>query len=79
MERLKVRAMNQKAFIQTSDADGVKGGKGGGRVEGMETCGAMEESCQKMRKDGGVLLEIIHDLVCGANLPSSVCYQPQMM
>ena len=30
-------AINQKAFMRISDADGLKGGKGGGGVEGMET------------------------------------------
>ena len=44
-ERLNVRAINQKAFIRISDADGLKEGKGGGGVEGMETCGAMEAIC----------------------------------
>jgi hypothetical protein len=38
-----MRAMNQKAFTRMSDVSGSKAGNGGERVEGMETCGAMEE------------------------------------
>ena len=37
--------MNQNAFILISDADWLKGGNGGGGVEGMETSGAMEAIC----------------------------------
>jgi hypothetical protein len=40
--------MYQKMFTRTSDADGLKAGKGGGGVEGMETCGAMEDSCTEI-------------------------------
>jgi len=43
VDRLKTRAMNQKTFTRRSDANGLKEGKGGGGVEGMETCGAMED------------------------------------
>jgi hypothetical protein len=43
--RLEMRPRNQKTFIRISDDDGWNGGKGGGGVEGMETCGAMEASC----------------------------------
>jgi hypothetical protein len=46
--RLKARAMNQKTFTWTSDADGLNTGKGGGGVEGMETCGAMADSCTEI-------------------------------
>ena len=42
--RVRVRAMNQKTFTRTSDADGLKEGNGGGGVEGMGTCGAMDKS-----------------------------------
>jgi len=37
--------MNQKAFMRMSDGDGLNLGNGGGGVEGMETCGAIEDSC----------------------------------
>ena len=40
--------MNQKVFTQMSDANGLNTGKGGGGVEGMETCGAMEDSCTEI-------------------------------
>jgi hypothetical protein len=33
--------MNQKTFTRMSDANGLKEGKGGGGVEGMETWGAI--------------------------------------
>jgi len=38
-----MRAMNHKAFTRMSDVNGSKAGNGGGGVEGMGTCGAMEE------------------------------------
>src|SRR5216684_9114465 len=41
--RLKASAMNQNAFTRTSDVKGLNAGKGAGGVEGMETCGAMED------------------------------------
>jgi len=37
--------MNQKTFTWTSDDNGLGSGNGGGGVEGMETCGAMKDSC----------------------------------
>jgi hypothetical protein len=40
-----MRAMNQNTFMRMSDANGLKEGKGAGGMEGMETCGAMEEIC----------------------------------
>ena len=43
MERLKTRAMNQKAFGRTLDGNGLN--LGGGGVEGIATFGAMEGSC----------------------------------
>jgi hypothetical protein len=43
--RLRTREMNQKEFARMSEADGTKAGKGGGGVEGIETWGAMEDSC----------------------------------
>ena len=46
--RLKASAMNQKTFTRTSDGDGLNTGKGGGGVEGMETCGAIEDSCTEI-------------------------------
>jgi hypothetical protein len=46
--RLKARAMNQKTLTRTSDANGLNGGKGGGGVEGMATCGAIEDSCTEI-------------------------------
>ncbi len=45
MEILKTRAMNQNTFTRISDADGLKVGKGGGGVEGIETCGTADEIC----------------------------------
>ena len=46
-KRLQMRPKNQRIFTRTSDADGLKAGKGskGGGVEGIETCGVMEASC----------------------------------
>jgi len=35
--------MNQNTFTRMSDANGLKAGKGGGGVDGMETWGAMEK------------------------------------
>ncbi len=46
--RLKTSAMNQNAFTRTSDVKGLNAGKGAGGVEGMETCGAMEDSCTEI-------------------------------
>ena len=43
-----MRDMNQKIFTRTLDADGLNLGKGGGGVEGTETCGAMEDSCKEI-------------------------------
>ena len=46
--RLKTRDRNQKMFTRTADANGLNTGKGGGEAEGMETCGAMEDSCTEI-------------------------------
>ena len=40
--------MNQKTISRTSDADGLKAGKGGGGVGGIENCGAIEDSCTEI-------------------------------
>ena len=40
--------MNQKTFTRMSDADGSDAEKGGGGVDGMETCGVMEDSCKEI-------------------------------
>jgi hypothetical protein len=40
--------MNQKTLTRMSDAKGLDGWKGGGGVEEIATCGAIEESCTEI-------------------------------
>ena len=42
--------MRENIYTNVSDADGLDTGKGlgGGGVEGIETCGAIEDSCTEI-------------------------------